>query len=97
MGTKFSLPRRLTDGNNIEPQADFWIRENHGVYVTLTRADNGQKVELPEEGPGDEESTIRIIEYARANRRRYVEERIAEALADDWERERLGLIEPEEG
>lgn len=91
MPTTFRLPRRIHSGNNIHNEAELIIREGKGVYVYLTRLDNNVEVELPEEGSGEPEALPRIISHARANRRRYVEERIEQALADEWSREQLGL------
>lgn len=91
MGTRFTLPKRLTD-QNLQSEAELAIRETQGVYVTVWRTDNGQSVELPEEGNGEPGAVERIIQAARADRRGYVTQRITDALADDWNRERLGLI-----
>lgn len=88
MGTKFELPKRLTD-QNLEKHAELIIRKNHGVYVVVTRADNGKRIELPEEGNGEPEAVDRIIKAARADRRQYVNTRVEDALADDWQRERI--------
>lgn len=91
MATTIKLPESLTKDNNIEANAELLIREGMGVYVTLTRTDTGKQIELIEEGNGEPDAAGRIIAYARKNRRNYVVQRVTDALAGDWQRERLGL------
>lgn len=92
MATTFRLPKRLTEGNNIARDAELVIKDGMGVYVYVRRIDTDEPVELIEEGNGEPGAEERIIKYVRSNRRRYVEQRIADALEDDWQRERLGLV-----
>jgi len=91
MGTRFSLPRRITEGNNLQDEAELELYEGQGAYVYVWRADNDERIEMIEEGDGTPEYVPRLLKHVRSNRRRYVEQRIADALTDDWQRGRLGL------
>jgi hypothetical protein len=93
VATTFKLPKRITEGNNIAGDAELRIDEGGGVYVYVHRLDTNESVELIEEGNGEPGRIEHIIKYVRANRRRYVEQRISDALADDWQRGRLGLTD----
>jgi hypothetical protein len=66
--------------------------EGKGVYVTVTRRDTGEEIDLSEEGNGAPDDLDRIVSYVRAHRYKYVVSRVQDALLDVWQRERLGLM-----
>lgn len=91
MALTIKLPKDLTADNNLLSVAHLQIVEGKGVYVTVRRADTGDSIEFLEEGNGEPGAEDRIVRHARKDRRGYTLGRIAAALTDDWQRERLGL------
>jgi hypothetical protein len=91
MSTPYIIPKWLALPNNLCGTALLRIVEGKGVYVTVTRRDTGEEVELCDEGPGDPDSIDRIIRYVRKHRHKYVVALVEDALLDVWQRERLGL------
>jgi hypothetical protein len=92
MSTPYIIPKWLALPKNLCGTALLRIVEGKGVYVTVTRRDTGEEIELPDEGNGAPDDLDRITRYVRAHRYKYVVSRVQDALLDVWQRERLGLM-----
>ncbi len=89
MAMHIQLPKRFLAAN-IDRMCALVVNPSE-VSVTVTRVDNGKAVKLEEAGNGSPEKIAGIAAAVRNNRRRYVMERIDEALKDELVREALGL------